>query len=265
MSSLRISELAIYPVKSLAQVAVQRARLEAFGLQYDRRWMVVDRAGRFITQRQQARMCLVQCAVDNDALTLSAPDMPALTVATGNSPHTCTVDVWKDRCRAQDCGDEAAQWLSRFLAVDCRLVYFPDDEVRAVDPAYARAGNRTAFSDGFPLLLITQASLDDLNGRLPTPVSMRRFRPNLVITGSTAFAEDSWRRLRIGDITLHVVKPCSRCVIPNIDPVSGERGGEPLRTLTGFRRRDNKVFFGQNLVADGEGMLEVGMPVEVLE
>lgn len=166
---------------------------------------------------------------------------------------------------ALDCGDEAAAWLSRFLEMECRLVFFPEDEIRQVDPTYARSGDRTAFSDGFPVLLISQASLDDLNRRLKTPVAMRRFRPNLVVSGCEPFAEDGWKQIRVGEVTFRVVKPCSRCVIPNIDPDTAEKSAEPTRTLSGFRRRENKIFFGQNLIADGMGKLELGMPVEVLE
>jgi uncharacterized protein YcbX len=144
------------------------------------------------------------------------------------------------------------------------LVFFPDDEVRAVDPRYAQPGDRTAFSDGFPLLLISQASLDDLNGRLDTPISMLRFRPNLVVQGCAAFAEDHWKEMRIGDLRFRIVKPCSRCIIPSIDPATGERGLEPLRTLASYRKRGDKIYFGQNVIADGQGEIRVGMTVELM-
>ena len=190
--------------------------------------------------------------------------MPALTVPATGEKRQAQVTVWDDRCKVLDAGDEAADWFSRFLAIDCRLMYFPDDEVRAVDPRYARPGDRTAFSDGFPLLLIAQASLDDLNSRLEAPISMARFRPNLVVQGCDAFAEDHWKEIRIGDLKFRIVKPCSRCTIPGIDPTTGERGLEPLRTLAAYRKRGTKIFFGQNVIADGQGELRVGMPVEVI-
>jgi hypothetical protein len=166
---------------------------------------------------------------------------------------------------ARDAGDEAAEWLGRFLGTSCRLVCLPDDRVRAVDPEFARPGDQVGFADGFPFLVIARASLDDLNARLPEPLSMVRFRPNLVIGGATPYAEDGWRRIRVGALELRLVKPCSRCTVPTVDPATGERGPEPLRTLTGYRRRGNKVYFGQNAVHDGIGELAVGDPVEVLE
>ena len=154
---------------------------------------------------------------------------------------------------------------SDFLQLDCRLVYLPDDQVRQVDPKYANPGEQVGFADGFPFLLISQASLDDLNARLDNPVPMQRFRPNLVVDGCSAYAEDAWRRIRIGDIEFRVAKPCSRCIIPTIDPLTATRADEPLRTLMGYRRWDNNVWFGQNLLHDTPGVLAEGMQVEVLE
>jgi uncharacterized protein YcbX len=174
------------------------------------------------------------------------------------------VVVWGDSVQAAAVGERADAWLSGFLGLACRLVYFPPDTVRAVDPDYARASDQIGFADGFPFLLISQASLDDLNGRLDEAVPMLRFRPNLVVAGCSAYAEDDWRRIRIGEIEFRFAKPCSRCIIPTIDPASGLRGREPLRTLMGYRQRDNKVYFGQNLIHDGVGQLALGMPIEVL-
>ncbi len=266
MSNLRVSELSIYPVKSLGGISLQQSAVERFGLRNDRRWMVVDDRDRYITQREQSRMCLIQPEPLANGLRLSAPGMDELQIAHTPEMPTREVIVWDDRCHALDCGDVAAGWLGRFLGIACRLVYFPNDGQRAVDPIYAQTGDITAFSDGFPILLITQASLDNLNNRLTEPLSMRRFRPNLVIDGAEPYAEDQWKRLRIGDLTLRVVKPCSRCVIPTIDPATGKRhaDAEPLRTLATYRLRDHKIFFGQNVIADGEGQLAVGQPVEVI-
>ena len=262
MTELKVSELAIYPVKSLARITLQTASVQHFGLAHDRRWMVVDASGKFVTQRQHARMCLIQPVLQDDELRLRAESMPELTVPRPAGRRTRRVTVWDDQCNALDCGDDAAVWLSQFLAIDCRLVFFPEDEVRAVDPHYAQPGDRTAFSDGFPLLLISQASLDDLNSRLVTPVAMTRFRPNLVVRGCEAFAEDQWKEIRIGDLRFRIVKPCSRCIIPGVDPATGERGREPLRTLAGYRKRGDKILFGQNVIADGQGEIRVGMTVE---
>ena len=260
-----ISELNIYPVKSLRQVALSNSKVESFGLQHDRRWMVVDETGRMITQRQKPRMCLIQPILLENGIKLSAENMQDISIDIPSVENTQTVTVWNDQCQANDTGTMAAQWLSDFLSVDCRLVYFPGDEFRQVDLDYAKEGDRTAFSDGFPLLLTSQASLDDLNQRLTEPVSMKRFRPNLVADGCGAFAEDSWKKIRIGDITFRVVKPCSRCVIPNIDIDTAQRCDEPARTLATYRRMGNNIFFGQNVIAENEGELAIGMPIEIIK
>lgn len=265
MTQIEVSELAIYPVKSLGQITVDSVRTGRFGFDLDRRWMVVDTDGHMITQRKKSRMCLIQPGVSENSLWLHASGMPDIEVfCSPDLPHR-SVTVWEDQCLALDCGDEAAEWLSQFLDMECRLVFFPDDEIRQVDPVYAEPGDCTAFSDGFPILLISQASLNDLNRRLVTPVSMRRFRPNLVVTGCEPFAEDKWKKIRIDGITFRIVKPCSRCVVPNIDPETAEKSAEPNRTLSSFRRRDNKIFFGQNVIADNQGKLELGMSIEILE
>ena len=265
MTNLTVSGLSIYPVKSCREVKKNSTLVEAFGLKDDRRWMVVDTDGVMLTQRKIARMCLIQPEVTKTGLVLSAVTMDNLYVEIPlNNNKKINVKVWNDYCHAYDAGDEAANWLSYVLSTKCRLVYFPDDEFRQVDLEYANKGDKTAFSDGFPLLIISQASLDDLNQRLSTPVSMNRFRPNIIIAGCEPFAEDSWQKLRIGDITFRIVKPCSRCVIPAINIETGEREDEPIKTLASYRKRDNKIFFGQNVIADGSGVIGVGMPVDIV-
>jgi len=265
MSELYVSELAIYPVKSLAQIVLNESRIGRFGLEYDRQWMIVDKDGYFVTQRQNARMCMVQPEYFGNRLKLKAPGMRELLVTVNDYKTKHKVIVWEDECDAYDCGDEAAEWLSQFLAIDCRLMLFPEDEDRLVDQTYAEPIDYTAFSDGFPILLISQASLDDLNHKLEKPVSMLRFRPNLVVAGCSPYAEDGWKLLRIGDLTLRVVKPCSRCAIPNIDVATAKRTAEPAKTLSSYRKKNNKIFFGQNVIANGNGLLQKGMPVEILE
>jgi len=264
---MKLSELYIYPVKSLGGIALERWRLDAFGLYLDRRWMVVDREGSFLTQRQYPQMALVrpELAAGGTGLLLRHPQLGAFEVpkADPRAPRI-TVTVWNDRVEAVPVGEEADRWLSEAIGVDCRLVWFPDDGERQVDLRYARRGERTAFSDGFPLLLISRASLDDLNRRLAQPLPMRRFRPNLVVSGSEPYAEDRWQRIVIGAIPMRMVKPCSRCVITTVDPETGRRTGqEPLATLATYRRRGNKVYFGQNLIHEAEGELAVGMTVRV--
>ena len=266
MSDLTLSGLFFYPVKSLRGIALERAPLDQRGIHFDRHWMVVDGAGRFLTQRQHTRMALIRTALTPGGLRLSAPGMADLDLAFEPAEkRRLEVQVWRDQCEAVLVGEAADRWLSQFLDTEARLVYMPDSTQRAVDPTYAAAGDRVGFADGFPLLLISEASLADLNSRLEQPLPMLRFRPNLVVRGCEPYAEDSWRRIRIGDSTFRVSKPCSRCVIPSIDPETGKKSKEPLRTLNSYRRRGNEVYFGQNVLHDAPGVLQTGMVVEVLE
>lgn len=264
---LTLSGLFLYPVKSLRGLALETAEVDPRGLHLDRNWMLVDPDGRFLTQRQESRMTLIGCIPEGGGLRFSAPGMPALQIeAPPDGPEQIQVQVWNDRLPALTCEPKADAWFSSYLGRPVRLVAMPPDGVRRLDPDYGRPDDQTGFSDGFPFLLISQASLDDLNSRIGRTLPMQRFRPNLVVTGCSPYAEDRWRRIRIGGIEFRVVKPCSRCVIPSIDTATGERdGAEPLKTLSDYRRRGNKVYFGQNLIHDGIGRLGVGETVEVLE
>lgn len=264
MARITVSSLSIYPVKSCREVNQNSTWVEDFGLKNDRRWMVVDANGVMLTQRKITKMCLIQPEAIEAGLVLKTSTMDDLYVENPFASQKVSVKVWTDQCQAYDAGDEAANWLSHVLSTKCRLVYFPDDEFRQVDLNYANAGDKTAFSDGFPLLLISQESLDDLNQRLSVPVMMSRFRPNIVVKGCQPFAEDSWKKIRIGEISFRIVKPCSRCVIPSINIETAEREKEPIKTLVSYRKRDNKIFFGQNVIADTIGKIEVGMPVDIL-
>ncbi|MCU7848588.1 MAG: MOSC domain-containing protein [Candidatus Thiodiazotropha sp. (ex Lucinoma kastoroae)] len=267
MGHIRLTGIHLYPVKSFAGIERQRSQLDNYGLQYDRHWMVVDEQGRFLSQRELSRMALIRVNLAEDGISLTAPGMPDIEV--GLPPQTNSsqqqVRVWNDDCMAISADPSANEWLSQFLQHGCRLVTMADGMNRQVDQRYAGPQDRTAFSDGFPLLLTSLESLDDLNGRLPQSMTMVRFRPNLVVSGCNPFAEDEWSLIRIGDIVLRVVKPCSRCTITCVDPLTGERGVEPLKTLAGYRRKGNQVYFGQNLLHQQPGELEVGMSVEILE
>jgi len=267
--SMHLSSLYRFPLKSAAGESLQRCASDSLGLLGDRRWMVVAAGtGRFLTQRVLPRMALLQAHWQGDtALKLAAPGMPELLVRVPDDKTMRCVQVWSANPVVPDAGETAAAWLSDFLGQACRLVYLPEDDGIQVDLDYARLGERTAFSDGFPFLLIGQASLDDLARRVGRPLEMLRFRPNLVVSGAEPYAEDGWKRIRIGQLTFRVAKPCSRCVIPTLDPASGERAPdrEPLNTLLSYRKGPGGVFFGQNLIAEGRGELEVGMPVERLE
>lgn len=266
MNQIKLSAIHIYPVKSLSGLDLTQAKLDGFGLVDDRRWMVVDPEGRFLSQRSLPRMALIQVSVDDFGISLSAPEISPLRVSRPNprDPRV-EVEVWRDRCEATPVGQDADAWLSQFLGVECQLVHMADDVRRQVDQRYANPQHHTSFADGFPLLLISEASLDDLNSRLSEPVTMKRFRPNLVVSGCSPYAEDQWSTIKIGSMVLQLVKPCSRCAITTVDPLTGTKGREPLVTLARYRRRGNQVYFGQNLLHDQPGELRVGMPVEIVE
>jgi uncharacterized protein YcbX len=267
MESMELTALYRYPVKSLGGHACHALTVDERGPQFDRRWMIVEPSGHFITQRQHPRMCLIQTTLDGAGLTLTAPDMAPLVVRpVERGAARLEVVVWDDAVEASTCGSDPDRWLSEFLGLACRLVYLPDDSVRAVDPGFATASDQVGFADGYPFLLISQASLDDLSRRVGRPLSMLRFRPNLVVDGCDAYAEDDWKRIRIGALEFRVAKACSRCAIPTIDPQSAERDPTVMRTLLGYRRReDRQTYFGQNLLHDGLGQLELGMQIEMLE
>ena len=266
MTPLTISEIMIFPIKSLRGSALDEAVVEPRGLHFDRRWLVVDANNRFVTQRTRPRMALIAVTVQDGGLTLVAPGMPPLHVPAGATGIERRVTIWRDTVLARDVGDPAALWLSTALDLSCRLVQMPESTERAVNPAYGMPGDIVSFADGYPFMLISQASLDDLNARLPLPLPVRRFRPNLVVAGATPFAEDTWKRVRIGNVVFRVVKPCERCIIPTVDPEAGIFAGkEPLRTLATYRKVGSKVLFGQHLIAEGMGVLRVGDSVQRLE
>jgi uncharacterized protein YcbX len=267
MSALTIASLHVYPIKSCRGLDLTAVRLHQLGPLYDRQFMIVDaETSRFVTQREEPRMALIAPRLGPTALQVSAPDMPVLKVPlSGGSASLREVTVWRFTGAAEDVGENAAAWVSEVLQRPCRLVRFRDDVHRFCDPSYAGEGVETSFTDGYPILLTTQASLDDLNSRMRERITMSRFRPNVVVNGTTAFAEDTWKRVRIGEIELDVVKPCARCTITTVDPITAKRAVEPLVTLASYRKRDNEVFFGQNCVHRQMGSIRVGDPVEVLE
>ena len=258
---LTISQLFIYPVKSLGGIAVDQLPITDRGARYDRRWMITDAAGRFLTLREHPEMTRLHTAIDGDALIIHDAHDPADRISTPLHPApsaSVSVQVWDDTVPAWICEKTTSDWLSEKLGQPVVLVYMPDDSRRPVDPAYAPPGSITAFTDGYPLLIIGQSSLDDLNSRLDRPVDMLRFRPNIVFTGGTPFAEDDFTRISIADITMLGVKRCARCVVTTIDPTTGNAGPEPLRTLSTYRRLGNKVDFGMNIVTSGTGILRIG-------
>jgi uncharacterized protein YcbX len=261
--ALTLREIWIYPVKSLAGVRVRRARVEDRGLEDDRRFMIVDAKGRFLTQRQHPRMASMRATIEADALVLhAASDAPLRVLPTEGDERE--VIVWDDRVTAIDAGDEAARFIDRALGtVSARLVRMPERTRRPADPEHARPGDLVSFADGFPFLLVTDGSLATVNERLELPIDARRFRPNLVIAGADPFAEDSWREIDIGPIRFFPRKPCGRCEIVDVDPDTGQSDGRVLSVLASFREVGNRVLFGQNLVHDGHGTIEEAAEVAI--
>lgn len=262
-----LSALYVYPVKSCAALTPATARVERRGLADDRRWLVVDANGQFVTGRLYSRMPLIRATPLPQGLRLEAPDMPPIDIAMPAADAARRrVTVWRSSVDAQSADAAGAAWLSRYLGADLSLVYMDEAARRGVNPDYGQPGDEVSFADGYPQLLISSAALDALNARLGTPVEMLRFRPNLVVSGTEPHAEDGWKRVRIGPVEFDVVKPCTRCVFTTVDPQRGERAanGEPLKTLTTYRRTPDGVTFGQNLIARGSGTIAVGDAVEVI-
>jgi uncharacterized protein YcbX len=256
-----ISRLYIHPIKSLAGIRVDAFSLTDRGPAHDRRWMLVGADGEFMTQRRHPRMVLLHTALEDGALVVCEQGDPhdSLRIpAVPEAGESLQVRIWDDVCTALHPFMNASAWFSRKLDMDVRLVYMPDSSHRAVDADYAPGGAITSFSDGYPLLLIGEASLDDLNVRLSVPVSMERFRPNIVIAGAEAYAEDGLVDFSIGDIRFSGVKRCARCVLTTIDPATAMGGKEPLRTLSGYRTVEGNVMFGMNLLHVGTGTVRVG-------
>ena len=265
MGNISVTQLHIYPIKSAGGIPLKSARLVERGFHLDRRWMIVDSAGRFITQREMPRIALIRVQVMSDHLAVQAPGMPRLDVPlTPPAGESTKVVVWDDTVEAIPAVEHVSGWFSKFLNAPCSLVHMPDTADRPVDPEYSLQVQQVSFADAFPLLLISEGSLADLNERLDEPLPMNRFRPNIVVKGCEGFAEDGWREISIGDVRLRVAKPCARCITTTVDQATGIRGKEPLFTLSRYRARGNKVLFGQNLIHQSTGIIHVGDEVKVL-
>lgn len=273
MPKASVTGLYVYPIKSCGALEVNRAALAEFGLKHDREWVIIDKDGTVLTQRDKKPMTLIQPQVDDEGtLTLTAPHMLPLRVPTLSGPkHARNIEVWGNDCAGFDQGDESARWLSDYLQISCRLLRNDKGVVRRSKvPNNEQLRPRVAFADSMPYLVISEESLEDLNSRLSEPVSMSRFRPTIVIKGLGPFAEDGAEKLVVGGISLTRTKPCARCVIVTIEQSTGElKGPEPLRTLSEYRRSAEKVnfgcyFTGDDSIATGETCLTVGDEVRII-
>ncbi len=265
MNSYTLSDIIIYPVKSLAGIHLTSWQVTETGFQYDRKWMLVDNQGQFLSQRRLPKMALIKTALTANELILSAPDQEDLVLSlTPADGEVIVSTIWHDQCASRRISRHTDRWFSDFLAIDCRLVYLPDEVIRPVDTRYAETTDQVGFADGFPFLLIAENSLTALNQAMQLNLTMNRFRPNLVIADCPSYAEDSWRKIRIGAIDFRLPKPCSRCAVPTIDPDTAQTGKEPLTTLNRLRKWQNKVYFGQNAIHNQSGMLTVGDSVQII-
>lgn len=264
--SLLISELLIYPVKSLGGIRMESCRVTDRGFEHDRRWMLVDAKNRFITQREFPELVFFRTAIlgNNICITDKRDDCSINIPLFINEGETIAVDIWDDRCEAICMDQPISDWFSERLLQPVRMVYMPDQSRRPVDPAYAENGELTSFSDGYPVLIIGEASLQDLNRRLETPITMDRFRPNIVFKGELPFEEDSFLEIFSGDVQFRAVKPCARCILTTTDQESGLRSPEPLKTLSVYRKLNNKIYFGQNLLVLKRGRIQVGDKLTIL-
>ena len=266
--AVRVAALYRYPVKGLRGQPLPAINVERCGFANDRRWMVVDPDGRFLTQRELPVMATISAEVVTEGLLLRSQNdrtifVPQPTTVSG----TMTVTLWRSTVLAAQASQAATDWLRTVLGITCQLVYLANPDARPVDPDYGQPDDRVSFADGFPVLLSSADSLEDLNLRLDHPVPMQRFRPNLVIDNAGAWAEDSWRRIQIGPVVFRMPKSCSRCLVTSVDQQTGERphSHEPLHTLGKFRRGAGGVMFGQNMIPENSGDIAVGDPVNVLE
>ena len=276
-----LSEINIYPIKSLKGISLKNAVVEKRGLQFDRRWMLVDEQNVFFTQREYPKMATISIALDSGGLHVGVDGFEDLFVPfEPRSEEKIKVQVWKSICDAIVSENQTNEWFSEVLQTKCRLVYMPDDSEREVNPFFNRNNDIVSFADGYPFLLIGENSLADLNGKLEDPLPMNRFRPNFVIRNLGAFDEDNWKTIKIGETIFRSTKPCARCVVTTIDQTEGVPiGKEPLRTLTKYRLaknvfpaeyesldlNENAVLFGQNLIAENNGnTIKIGDKVEVL-
>jgi hypothetical protein len=267
---VRLASIHIYPMKAARAVDLDESVVEPWGLAGDRRWLLVDEDGRFVSQREEPSLARVVVTYGPGTTSVSVAGCPGRQIAApARGAQLLKVTVWGSTVLAAAAGPEGDAWFSAYLGRRVRLVYLDDPTRRPVDPEYGRDGDVVSFADGYPLLLTSTGSLAEL-GRWLTedggqPVPMTRFRPSVVVTGAPPWAEDRWRRIRIGAAEFRIVKPCGRCVVTTTDQITGERGPQPLKMLGRRRRFGQQLVFGQNMIPDGPGTIRAGDPVEILE
>lgn len=270
---MKLTEINVYPIKSLKGISLNEAKVENRGLEFDRRWMLVDEQNKFLTQREFPKMATLEVEIKENELKVSEQRNGIFIPFEPAESESVNVDIWASRCSALTYGNEINNWFSEVLQTKCKLVLMPEATKRIVNPVYAvnKFKDVVSFADGYPFLITGESSLNDLNSRLEKKVPMNRFRPNFVFNDSEPFAEDNWKKVKIGNTEFHIVKPCARCVMTTIDQTAGILDGkEPLKTLASYRTQkksaENKILFGQNLIAENAGdVLRVGDKIEVIQ
>jgi uncharacterized protein len=258
MTRLTLSEIWIYPVKSLGGIRLQSAQVREKGLEHDRRWMLVDEQGRFMTQRTTPSMALFKLKYVDGAIAVTHGNDEIRLPALGGQGKQMQAQIWDDLVEVFEVSHGISAWLSEKLGMACRLVEFPEDNRRQIDLDYAQENENVSLADGFPLLIIGQSSLDDLNGRMEAPVPMNRFRPNLVFSGGKPYEEDAWKEFSVGQNRFRAVKPCARCVLTTVNQDTGEKGREPLLTLSRYRKQEDRILFGENVIPIDHGKIQEG-------
>jgi len=264
---MKVSDIRIYPIKSIAGILLNQAQVEPQGLANDRLMMLVDDNGFFITQRKYPQLALIKTQLREQSLSLCVPMFPELLISKDDfSSQLLKVVIWKDECSGYVANNNINEWFSKYLGFSVRLINYSIERPRKTDPNYSIDSDIVSFADGFPLLAIAQSSLSDLNTRLTDPVTMTYFRPNVVVEGCEAYAEDLWKRIKIGKVEFEAVKRCSRCVLTTINPNTGIKhpAGEPLKTLSNYRKNTAGVLFGMNLIARSSGDIAIGDKVEIM-
>jgi hypothetical protein len=263
---MKLSQINIFPIKSLGGIELREGKVQVSGFQYDRNWMLVDLKGNFLSQRKHPEMAMLQVEIQDNMLLVYHKSKPRDRIEipfSAKSGINMETTIWDDSLIALHIGEEVDRWFSAQLKINCRLVKLDPDHKRFIDKTYQVNDEFVSFADSMPFLIIGQASLDDLNNRLAEPLPMARFRPNLVFSGAAPFAEDNWSHIQIGQVTFKITKPCARCVMTTINQETGTKSKEPLKTLSQFRKVDGKILFGQNLIALNEGIISVGDTIRI--
>jgi uncharacterized protein YcbX len=265
-NDLILTGLNIYPVKSLGGISLHSSKVEKRGLQYDRRWMLVDSNNIFLTQRQHPEMALLRVSISDDGLIIThkIKNLGEITVPFIPEGEKIEVAVWSNLCIALSFRKNINEWLSDALGINCSIVYMPESTQRPVNPKYA-ANEIVSFADGYPFLIIGEESLSLLNSKLSVELPMNRFRPNFVFSGGFPHCEDEWKRFQIGNVIFHGVKPSDRCVVTTVNQDTAEKGKEPLATLATYRKFNHEVLFGQNLISESDGDVKVGDKIILIE